>query len=182
VIVNKVLPNKFEKINRLVRKGLEKKGLNVLGVIPYNPLLARPTIEQIQEETGFQLLCGKDYLERSVSQVVVGAMEPVDAVKYIVEDSLVITPSDRTDIILIALGLKVAGIVLSGGTMPEPEAAEALQKATIPVLLAKSDTYDVATTIHDLTVKLRSRDTEKIAAAVKLIQDNVDLEKILRGI
>jgi BioD-like phosphotransacetylase family protein len=191
VIVNKVLPNKFEKIDRLVRMGLERKGVNVLGVIPYNPMLSRPSIEQILEETDFELLCGKDYLERSVSQVIVGAMEPNDAIRYIVDDSLMITPGDREDIIMTVLGcfrdteqkkLKVSGLVLSGGISPGEQIVNILNKSQIPVLLAKSDTYDVATTIHDLTVKIRPCDTDKVNAVVKLIKDHVDLEKIAKGI
>ncbi|MDP2940837.1 MAG: AAA family ATPase [Candidatus Omnitrophota bacterium] len=191
VIINKVLPEKFEKINRLVRRGLERKGIAVLGVVPYNPMLSRPTIEQILEETDFQLLCGKEHLERSISQVIVGAMEPHDAVRYISDDSLMITPGDREDMIMTALGcfresddkrLKVSGIVLSGGITPDQTIMNLLIKAQIPVLLAKSDTYDVATSIHDLTVKTRPRDTAKINAVIKLIKETVDLDKIFRGI
>lgn len=190
VIINKVLPAKFEKINRLVRKGLERRGVNVLGVIPYNPMLSRPTLEQILEETDFELLCGKDYLERPVSQVIVGAMEPHDAIKYIVDDSLMITPGDREDMIMTVLGcfretdekrLKVSGIVLSGGITPDQPIMNLLSKAQIPVLLSKFDTYDVATSIHDLTVKIRPQDTDKINAVVKLIKESVDLDKILKG-
>jgi hypothetical protein len=190
VIINKVLPAKFEKINSLVRKGLERKGISVLGVIPYNPMLSRPTIEQILEETDFELLCGRDYLERFISQVIVGAMEPHDAIKYIVNDSLMITPGDREDMIMTALGcfregdekkLKVSGVVLSGGITPDAPIMNLLSKAQVPVLLSKSDTYYVATTVHDLTVKIRSRDTDKINAVIKLIKDNVDLDKISKG-
>ncbi len=191
VIINKVLPEKFEKINRLVRRGLERKGIAVLGVVPYNPMLSRPTIEQILEETNFQLLCGREHLERSISQVIVGAMEPHDAVRYISDDSLMITPGDREDMIMTALGcfresddkrLKVSGIVLSSGITPDQTIMNLLAKAQIPVLLAKSDTYDVATSIHDLTVKTRPRDTAKINAVIKLIKETVDLDKIFRGI
>ena len=191
VIVNKVLPNKFEKINRLVRKGMERKGVKVLGVIPYAPELSWPTVGQIVEEAGYELLCGKEYLEFSVSRVAVGAMEPQDALPYITDGSLMITAADREDMIAAVLGcfrsgedkrLKVSGIVLSGGIMPAAPMMEQLNRARIPVLLARSDTYDVATSIHDMTVKIRPRDKEKIAAAVKLIRDNVDLESILRGI
>jgi len=57
-----------------------------------------------------------------------------------------------------------------------------LQKSGIPVLLAKRDTYDVAMSIHDLTVKIRPCDADKIDAVVKLVKDNVDLDKILKGI
>jgi len=190
VIINKVLPEKFDKINRLVRKALERKGIEVLGVIPYNPMLSRPTIEQILEETDFELLCGQDYLERSVSQVIVGAMEPHDAIKYIVDDSLMITPGDREDMIMTALGcfretdekrLKACGMILSGGITPDAPIMNLLSKAQIPVLLARSDTYDVATCIHDLTVKTRPRDTDKIKAVIKLIRNYVDLDKISRG-
>ncbi|MFA6358079.1 MAG: AAA family ATPase [Candidatus Omnitrophota bacterium] len=191
VIVNKVLPNKFDKINRLVRKGLERKGIDVLGVLPYDPMLARPTIEQILEETDFQIICGKEYLERSVAKVIVAAMEPRDAERYITEDSLMITPGDREDMILIALNcfrdaaktrLKICGLVLTCGITPEPKIMELLFNAQIPVLLAKSDTYDVATCVHDITVKIRPADKDKIDAVVKLIKENVDFKKILKGI
>jgi len=191
VIINKVLPQKFEKINTLVRKGLLRKGIDVLGVIPYNPMLSYPTIEQILEETNFEVLCGREYLEQYISSIIVGAMQPQDAIKYIVDDTLLITPGDRIDIIATALRcfregaekkLKVSGVVLSGGIRPEPSTMELLIKAQIPVLLAKTDTYDVATTIHDLTVKIRPRDTLKVSTAVKLTQDNVDFDLILKGI
>jgi BioD-like phosphotransacetylase family protein len=190
VIINKVLPDKFEKINRLVRKGLKRKGIDVLGVIPYDPMLSQPTIEQILEETDFELLCGKDFLERAVARVIVGAMEPHDAVKYIDNDSLLITPGDREDMIMTALGcfrdseekkLKVCGLILSGGIVPAQPIMDLLGKAQIPVLLAKTDTYHVATTIYDLTVKIRPSDKNKVQAVVELIKKHVDLDKVLKG-
>lgn len=190
VIINKVLPDKYDKINRLVRKGLERKGVNVLGVIPYDPMLAKPTFEQILEETDFDVLCGKEYLEQSISQIIIGAMEPRDAVKFITEDSLMITPGDREDMIMTVLScfseidkkkLKICGLVLTGGITPEQPIMNLLSKAGIPVLLSKLDTYHVATILHDLTVKIRPNDLEKIETVVKLIRRNVDLERILRG-
>ncbi len=191
VIVNKVLPNKFEKINQLVRKGLKRQGINVLGVIPYDPVLARPTFEQILGETDFEVLCGKDFLENSVSCVLVGAMHPHDAIKYIIDDSLLITPSDREDMITTALScfrdsdkekVKISGIILTGESMPDKATMDLLSKAKIPVLFAKSDTYTAAAKIHDLTVKIRPCDTSKIASVVKLVKDYVDLGTILKGI
>ncbi|HNX81453.1 MAG TPA: AAA family ATPase [Candidatus Omnitrophota bacterium] len=191
VIVNKVLPTKFDKISELVRKGLSRQGIKVLGVIPYDPMLSRFTIEQILEETKFKLVCGKDFIEKMVSSVVVGAMQSKDAVKYIVDDSLLITPGDREDIIKVALEerrtttikeqLKIAGIILSGGIKPAPEIMELLCKAEIPVLFAEEDTYAVASIVHDLTVKIRFRDTDKINRIIRLVRSNVDVGTILKG-
>lgn len=191
VIINKVLPDKFDKVNRLVKKGLERKGVEVLGVIPYFSLLSYPTIGQVLEETNFELLCGKDALERYVSKIIVGAMQPADAVKYIVDGCLLITPGDREDMIMAALDcyregsnkrLKISGVVLTGGIIPSQTVLDLLRKADLPVLLAMTDTYTAASIIHDVTVKIRPQDTGKINAVVKLIRESVDLDKILRGI
>jgi BioD-like phosphotransacetylase family protein len=191
VIVNKVLPDKFSKINNLVRKGLERKKIRVLGVIPYNPVLAYPSIKQILDETGFELLCGKEFLENYVSHVIVGAMMPEDAVKYITEDSLLITPGDREDIIKTALEcyrdndktkLRISGLVLTGEITPSRAVNDLLAKAPIPVIFSTSDTYSVVSSVHDLTVKIRPSDKFKINMAIQLIKDNVDLPTILKGI
>ncbi|MEW5816893.1 MAG: AAA family ATPase, partial [Spirochaetota bacterium] len=37
VIINKVIPDKYEKIEKFVRLGFERKGIKVLGVIPFYP-------------------------------------------------------------------------------------------------------------------------------------------------
>jgi hypothetical protein len=190
VIVNKVLPEKFDKISDLVRKGLERKGINVLGVIPYTFSLSVPSLEQILEETDFEVVCGKDYLENFVSHVIVGAMQPQDAIKYMTDNSLLITPGDREDLLSTALNcfreknsqaLKISGVILTGDDLPSPVIMDSLKKAKIPVLFARTDTYSVAAIIHDLTVKIRPRDKNKIDTAVDLIKNNVDLEEILKG-
>jgi BioD-like phosphotransacetylase family protein len=190
VIVNKVLPEKFSKINDLVRKGLERKGIAVLGVIPYNPMLSYPSLRQIVTETNFQLLCGRDYLDNSVSRVIVGAMRPSNATRYMVDDSLLITAGDADDMIKMALRqfresdrsrLKASGIILSGGILPDPEIMDELSVSQIPVLLANEDTYSVSSGIHDLTVKIRPENKTKIDMAVKMVKEYVDLDRILKG-
>ena len=190
VIVNKVMPLKYDKINHLVRKGLRRKGVEVLGVIPFDPVLSRFTFEQILEETDFELLCGKDVVENHIAHAVVGAMQPQDAVKYIVDDSLLITPGDREDILRAALqtrragdkdALKISGVVLSGGIVPDASVMDALAAAKVPVLLAREDTYTVASVIHDMTVKVRPCDKDKVERIIKLIRNNVELDTILKG-
>ncbi|MDD2703578.1 MAG: AAA family ATPase [Candidatus Omnitrophica bacterium] len=191
VIVNKVLPEKLDRIKPLVERGLKRKGLRLLGVIPYNPVLSYSTLRQIVEETDFEVLCGQGYLENSVSRVIVGAMEPHDAIRYIVKGSLLITPGDREDIIMAALGcwqrkggrkLKISGIILTGGILPARSIVRLLDDMNIPVLLSRDDTYNVVAVVHDLTVKIRPQDRTKIQTVIKLVKDNVDLNGIMKGI
>ncbi len=188
VIVNKVLPSKFERINQYVRKGLERKGVRVLGVLPYDPLLAKFSLKQVLAETDFELLSGGEFIGNYVMQVVIGAMQPRDAVPFIVDDSLLITPGDREDMIAVALDSRrddgsprIAGMILSGGQTPGETVRKALAEARIPVLLAKEDTYTVAATIHDLTVKIQPRDTDKIERIIKLAKEHIDFNAILKG-
>jgi len=189
VIINKVKPKKYDKINRLVRMGLKRKGLKVLGVIPYKELLPEPTVGQILDELDFKLLNSGGCLEASVDRVLVGAMGPADALKYFSHRSLVITPGDREDIILALVnfhnshskeGIEIAGIVLSGGLKPSQSVIGKVKQARIPLLLAEADTYSVAAKIHDLTVKIRPQDSEKTRVIKGLIEEYVDIDLLMR--
>src|SRR5271156_3746096 len=50
VILNKVTSDKMDYITEFARRGLKRKGLDLLGVLPHRHLLSRPTIAAIQEE------------------------------------------------------------------------------------------------------------------------------------
>jgi len=56
VIVNKVLPEKYNKIKRVLGRGLKNKGIKLLGVIPKDPLMSFPTVQQIKDRLGLKLL------------------------------------------------------------------------------------------------------------------------------
>lgn len=184
VIINKVLPHKFNKINKLVRLGLKKKGLETFGVIPYHPSLSKPTIRQVLDETEVRVLSGERYLNNIIDKVVVGAMEPKDAVKYIEHRSLIITPGDREDIILAAIArgylkykpCKISGFILSGGMIPHKSLLKEVEKAGIPVLISKSDTYTTTAAVHDLIIKVRPEDKNKIKMIEQLVRKYVDLD------
>ena len=98
VIINKVFPEKYDKINTLVRKGLERKNIEVLGVIPYNDVLSSPNISELLEDIGGKLLSGEEELDNTVNRIVVGAMPPHEALDYFGPGTLLITPGNREDI------------------------------------------------------------------------------------
>ncbi len=188
VIINKVRPEKYEQINRIVRKGLKKKGLRVLGVIPYREMLSEPTIGQVLEELHFKSLSNTGNLETIVDKILVGAMSPHDALRYFSDRSLIITPGDREDMILAVVGfqmdkakdgVRIAGLILSGGIQPHKSVVDLVKRAGIPLLLAEGDTYSVAAKVHDLTVKIRPEDARKVRIIKNMIEKHVDIEMLL---
>ncbi len=187
VIINKVLPEKVEFIRKFASRGLERKGLRLLGVIPHMPILSNATVASIQAELEAELLNSDRQINNLVSDVVVGAMGVNNAMRFFNRGVLLITPGDREDIILAAgasadgnTGL--SGIVLTGHLRPSESVLRVIRSMPFPVLLARDDSYHVASKVHDVTVKTRPSDTEKIALIRDLITRHVDVDEMLRTI
>jgi BioD-like phosphotransacetylase family protein len=191
VILNKVLGEKVDYIADFARRGLKRKGLDLLGVIPHQRILANPTVGLIREELGAKLL--NEPLPESllglVDDVVVGAMGAQNAISFFKRGVLLITPGDREDLVLAACtGIdeqsedKMAGIILTGDLRPSENVLKVIRSMPIPVLLAKQDSYRVASKVHDLTVKTRPGDAEKISLIRNIIAKSVNVEKILKSL
>jgi hypothetical protein len=186
VILNKVLGEKVDYISDFARRGLKRKGLDLLGVLPYEQILCNPSMELIREELHAELLNSPATLHPLVDDVVVGAMSAQNAMQFFKNGVLIITPGDREDILLAAGAMtspqsdeKMAGIVLTGGLRPGASVLKAMQAMPIPVLLAKADSYEVASKVHNLIVKTRPRDAEKISLIRDIVAKNVNVKKII---
>jgi BioD-like phosphotransacetylase family protein len=192
VIINKVRPEKYQKIKRILNQGLKNKGIRLLGVIPSDPILSSPTMEQIKNQLELKLLCGGEKLSKNhVKHTIVAAMEPHNMMTYIRNDTLVITSGDRIDNMLVSISahlisrrkkFKIAGIILTGGLVPDFPIIELLKESKIPVLLAREDTYKVAGKIETLTFKIEKTDKDKILEATRLVKKNVDIDLILKNL
>ncbi len=189
VILNKVLGKKVDYIADFARRGLKRKGLELLGVIPHQPILSSPTLGLIRDELKAEVLNNSDPFSNLVEEVVVGAMGVHNALSYFKRGVLLITPADREDILLAVSTTLLderseglAGIVLTGVLRPCESVLRIIRGMPFPVLLAKEDSYEVASRVHDLNVKTRPDDTEKIALIRDLIARHVDVNKILSAI
>jgi hypothetical protein len=192
VIINKVLGDKYNKVSELVRRGLRRHGIDVLGVMPYQKMLSSPTVDEVSEELGIDFMHGRENAHNIVNKVIVGAMEPHEAWNYIEDGTLIITPGDREDMILMAMSSyllqsktassKIAGIVLTGGIMPHPSIRNLIAQSGIPVLMSKEDTYKVTSDVHDLTVKIKPDDLNKAEMAIKMVEDYIDIDLLIKKI
>lgn len=185
VILNKVLYEKYDKIKNTVARGLKHMGTELLGVIPYEPSLSAFTMGQLADEFKYKVVSGESSLSNLVLNTVVAAMEPQNALNYIKENTLLITPGDRIDNILVAIILmskfypNSGGILLTGGFKPDPKIVNLLKTSNIPVLLSKEDTFKVSKSMSNLGFKIRGTDNNKIKRLHTLVDEFVEIDKIL---
>ena len=188
VIVNKVLPEKYEKIKKVLGQGLKNKGIKLLGVLPVKPMLSCPTVLQIKNKFKLGLCCGKESLNRRVKNVIVAAMEPHNMVHYLEDGTLVLASGDRIDNILLAVSshlvhdgktFQISGIILTGGLMPNEKIIDLLRKSKIPVLITDDDTYTIAAKVEHLICKIEKTDKDKIQETTQLIKKYVDVKSII---
>lgn len=186
VILNKVLPHKMDEITRITKMGFARRGLKLFGVLPYEPVLSKPTMELVCTSLKANIHNLTDGLTNLVDNVVVGAMSSEEVIHLIRKGSLIIMPHDREDILRnVASSLVgqasegLAGVVLTGSKSVDPAISQIVANVPFPVLSTKAETFDVSSTVHDLTVKTRPSDKHKIDVIRKLVAEHVDVKGIL---
>ena len=189
VIVNKVQENKRAEITAYLSRALERAGLPLLGVIPHRPPLLCPTIRQVLDTLQADVLNGEENLHQPLKSIVIGAMTPHQALNYFTADSLIVTPGDRDDLVLTAISLastsqtrakrSVAGLVLTGGIRPRRNILQVIQRTNIPVLLSPDDTYRVASQLHDMMVKIKPEEENKIHLIQHMFEKYFDVNKFM---
>jgi BioD-like phosphotransacetylase family protein len=188
VILNKVLPEKIEFISEFARRGLKRKGLELLGVVPYCGILTRPTMDFIREELKADFLNPEAQSQNLVDSVVVGAMSVENAIRLFKHGVLVITPGDRVDILMAAAtsvtnpSQQLAGVIVTGDFTHQTAVTKIIEKLPFPVLRADEEIYEVASAVHNLIVKTRAADTEKISLIRDIIATHVAVDKILSAL
>jgi hypothetical protein len=190
-VVNKVWPEKYRRVSEATRKGLENIGIRSFGTVPYDEVLASPTVGQVAEQLTCEVLCGTEALDNRIGKTVVAAMEPDHMVSYLKDRAFVITPGDRSDNILailsthlIGLGAQptVSGVVLTGGFRPAGQVMGLLASSGVPALLCRDDTYSLAARLREMVFKITPEDQDRIGAAMCLVNEYVDIDGILASL
>lgn len=155
-------------------------------VIPRREELSRPTIREIANALNAEFLYKGDNIDVTTKQTVVGAMQLSNYLSNLTEDSLAVLPTDRTDLIAGTLVANysnysnVKGMVLYGGFEPDKSIVkifEGIQK-NIPIMLAKSNTFETANLIGNIKSRIYPENTEKVKMLLQLFDENVDEQKL----
>jgi len=190
VIFNKVRSHEIDRIKKVGASVLERMGTRLVGIIPYNRVLDSPTMMDILERLRGRVLLGEKFLTNRVETVQVGAMSAHNALPRLANRALLITAGDRTDLLLAAAirvltdteGHRMAGIVLTGGILPDPKVLDILRKLSLPVISVEDDSYTAATKVKTLNIRISPRDTVKIGLVRDMATRYIDIETILEAL
>jgi BioD-like phosphotransacetylase family protein len=155
---------------------MSKKGINILGSIPFLKELKALHIFEIAEDLGGEIIvAGRDL---PIENVLIGAMTPESALKYFmrVPAKAVITGGDRADLQIAALSTPISCLILTGGLYPSNQVIARAQELGVSILLVHQDTLTTAERVEALTARIDPFDANKIRLIKELIAQNIDLD------
>ena len=191
VSVLAVVANKVQQENLMIAKeGLSKFLPDSVEVfaIPFTEKLAHPTIKEIVEELDGEVLFGSDFLDNQTGNFGVGAMQLRNYLTHLKQDSLVITPGDRADIILGALQAnistnypRISGIILTGGLIPEEPILKLIQglSQVVPIVSVNDGTFSVTNRVGNIKSQIYASSKPKIETSLTVFAKEVSFDKLI---
>ncbi len=178
IVANRVDPDQLDAVQEALA------GPVPAYVIPQEPVLTAPTVGDLLEACGGQLRSGDpEMLSREALDVLVGAMTLPNVLDRLVEGGVVVTPSDRVDVLLGVLMAHasqtfpaLAGVFLNGGfgIPPQIEQLVAGLGPRLPIVTTQGDTYPTATRLASARGRLSKESPRKVAIALTLFEKHVD--------
>ena len=185
VIVNKVDASQEEDVRQLLSQSITDG--TILAVIAANKALASPSMKEIYESLGGELLFGETQLNNQVDNFVTGAMNVPNFLNHLKENVVIITPGDRGDMIIAAVQAnlsasypKVAGIVLTAGYQPEEPIMRLLKglQTVIPIVLVKTGTFETSQRVGAIKSRITADNIKKIQLAISIFEKSVDVQAL----
>ncbi len=185
VIINKVLPEKLEKVSRWVGAKLNTLGIPLLGVIPYEARLGQPVIQAIQKATKAEVLTHPEKLNEPIE----GLMSLQDT--YRLPDSplqgqLLIIDAMQLDACIQGFNFQfphqmpLNGVLLTGENYLSPLAMRFLEKHQLPCLFTHMNAYEAVLAYGKIETKLRPDVGWKVREAAELVSNHMDLSPLFR--
>ena len=187
IVANKVDESQTDEVARLLKDELEEEIF--IGVIPMIKSLNNPTIKEIVDNLKADILIGEAQVDNQVETSAVGAMQLRNFLVHLKTNCLVITPGDRADIILSSLQAslsdnypKIAGILLTGGLVPEEPIMKLIQglKEVVPILAIKKGTFEVANKIGAIRSHIYPTNDQRIYTSLNTFDKHVDIGDLIR--
>ncbi|AZJ35009.1 phosphate acetyltransferase [Tenacibaculum singaporense] len=185
VVANKVQEKNIPIIVEEVGANLPKTVS--INAIPIDQKLNNPTIKEFLMEIEGKVLFGEEFLNNTTGDIKVGAMQLSHFLHHLTDDSVVVTPADRSDILLGTLQANIssnypsiAGIILTGGMELNSsiiKLIEGLEKI-VPILWVKDGTFSIASRLGAVRSHIYAENVDKIKMSINMFEKHVDVASL----
>ncbi len=188
VIINKAIPGKIDKVQHYVGQVLKQRGINLLGIMPYEQELGLPVMHGIVKAINGKVEYNEDQLDNRVTAIVAGSLIDLSDTQDFTNQLLVVSINRLDEALRKMEGVwkllegesyPLSGIIVTGPGSFLPQHIETFEKHNIPVVRATMDTYEVVIKISRIEVKINTRTPWKVSKAINLFQEHIDLGPVL---
>jgi phosphate acetyltransferase len=164
------------------RAALEAEKLRPVAIVPSRWELAAPRVKDLADALGAAVIHAGDYERRRIRHVALCAMTVPNAVRAFVPGALLITPGDRSDILLAASlavlgGTPLAGVLLTGGLKPDGRVLGLCHEAIatgLPILSVDVDSFPAASAVAAMPPRIPVDDAERVDLVMNAVADEID--------
>ncbi|RUA16852.1 MAG: phosphate acetyltransferase [Clostridia bacterium] len=187
-IINRVDPDKLHEIRSTLKKSLPAEA-KVLGIIPADKDLESPSMDEVVQHLGAEVLYGGDLLNYLVYEYMIIAMHMDHYLERLRKWALLVTPGDRGDVILSALQAhasgnypRLAGILLTTGERPAPTVKRLLDglPSTLPIVAVDSETFETTNKLRQVRSYITADKKTKIATSLRLFRYFADADALIK--
>ncbi|MBP2454500.1 phosphate acetyltransferase [Mycolicibacterium lutetiense] len=158
-------------------------------VLPEEPLLVAPSVSELQVAVDGTMIAGDpELLSREAMGVMVAGMTAEHCLERLTEGVAVVTPGDRSDVVLALASAHVAEgfpslscIILNGGLELHPAIAALVEGLglRLPVIATKYGTFETASRLAGTRGRVTATSQRKIDTALALMERHVDVNDLL---
>lgn len=184
VVINAVPDEVTDIVKSQMAPYLEKKGIPVYGILPYQQSLTAVTIGEIVELLDAQILTGDNLMEKLVENLTVGAMTVESALPRFRRqlNKAVVTGGDRADIQAAALETSTTVLVLTGNLQPSPAIIKMAEEHGVAVLLVRQNTITAVEAIDKIFGRTRLGQAEKLNRFQAMIAEHLDYDRLMKDL
>lgn len=189
VIINKVRMDKLDKVETYVGKWLKANNLPLLGVIPYDHMLAFPLVRTVNQAVSGTITYNSDKETNKVGGILAGSLIDLKKLQTGSSDQLLVVSTRAINEAIKKIDYLVSrndefsetplsGIVATGAGNIDSFTLEYIEKNNLPLIRTHLDTYGCVVKISQIEVKINRSTPWKVMKAINLIAENVDLDMI----
>ncbi|MCP4114430.1 MAG: phosphate acetyltransferase [Desulfobacteraceae bacterium] len=187
VVVNRVDPIYLDGLKISLKEAIHVPDC-LLYAIPEIDSLSRPTIRDVQKYFGAEVLYGKEAVDNQIADYIIAAMLAPNFLNHIKKDSLVVTPGDRSSIVLSSFASRyssaypdISGILVTGGIrLPDTimRLIEGWKGVPVPILQVAEPTYPTIRALDRLDGRISAGNAKKISLALGSFETHVGTDEL----